>query len=179
MWTRARFNDEYVPGLFALAIDTYVTKRAQAMWKQLVTVKTSKKKKEENVIRSGLGMPVIKGEGSPVTYDTQIAGPKQAWIPDVWALAVRITEEAIDDNLYELNGGSDGGELKELFHDLGEALAEHPEVLHARFFNSGTATTYHSTRFSKALFATDHPRLDGSAFSNKSTNADLTYDTFW
>ena len=109
MWTRARFNDEYVPGLFALAIDTYITKRAESMWPQLVTKKTSKKKKEEDVIRSGLGMPAIKGEGGLITYDTQIAGPKQAWIHDVWALAVRITEEAIDDNLYELNGGSDGG----------------------------------------------------------------------
>ena len=45
MWTRARFNDEYVPGLFALAIDTYLTKRTQSMWRDLVTLKTSKKKK--------------------------------------------------------------------------------------------------------------------------------------
>ena len=46
MWTRARFNDEYVPGLFALAIDTYITKRTEQMWKSLMTVKTSQKKKE-------------------------------------------------------------------------------------------------------------------------------------
>lgn len=179
MWTRARFNEEYVPGLFALAIDTYITKRAQSMWRDLVTVKTSRKKKEEDVIRSGLGLPAIKGEGAPVTYDTQISGAKQTWIHDVWALAVRITEEAIDDNLYELNGGGDGGELKEIFHDLGEAMAENMEVLHARFFNSGTATTYHTTRDDAALFSTTHARLDGSSYSNYSTNADLTYDVFW
>jgi len=179
MWTRARFNDEYVPGLFALAIDTYITKRAESMWKQLVTIKTSKKKKEEDSIRSGLGMPVIKGEGAPVTYDTQIAGAKQTWIPDVWALAVRITEEAVDDNLYELKGGGDGADLKEIFHDLGEAMAENPEVLTARFFNYATATTYHTTRDSVAFASASHARLDGSSFSNLSTNADLTYDTFW
>ena len=181
MWTRARFNDEYVPGLFALAIDTYLTKRTQSMWRDLVTLKTSKKKKEENVIRSGLGLPAIKGEGAPVTYDTQIAGPKQTWIHDVFALAVRITEEAIDDNLYELNGGGGGDELKEIFYDLGEAMAENEETLMARFFNSGTATTYHTTRHGSSypLFSTTHPRLDGSTFSNYSTNADLTYDTFW
>jgi len=178
MWTRARFNEEYVPGLFALSIDTYMTKRAESMYRDLVTIKQSQKKKEEDVIRSGLGLPNIKGEGAPVTYDTQIAGPKQTWIPDVFALAIRITEEAIEDNLYELRGGSEG-DLKELFYDLGEAMAENMETLCARFFNSGTATTYHTTRFSKALFATDHSRLDGSSFSNKSTQTDLTYAAFW
>ena len=178
MWTRARFVNEYVPGLFALSIDTYMNRRSQSMWKDLVTIKTSKKKKEEDVIRSGLGTPVLKGEGAPVTYDTQISGPKQTWIHDVFALAVRITEEAIDDNLYELNGGGDG-EFKELFHDLGEAMEENIETLIARFFNSGTATTYHDTRFAKALFATDHPRLDQSTYSNKATETDLTYSTFW
>ena len=78
------------------------------------TKAAAKKKKEEDSIRSGLGLPVVKGEGAGVTYDTQISGAKQNWIPNVYALAVRITEEAIDDNLYELNGGG-GGDFKELF----------------------------------------------------------------
>jgi phage major head subunit gpT-like protein len=180
MWTRARFNNEYVPGLFTVAIDTYLNKRAESMYDKLVTVKQSSKKKEEDSLRSGLGFPVLKGEGAGVTYDTQIEGAKQTWVHDVYALAVRITEEAIEDNLYELGapGGGDG-DLKELFHDLGEAMAENIETLIARFFNSGTATTYHTTRNGKALFATDHPRLDGSTFSNKATSSDLTYSTFW
>jgi len=179
MWTRARFNNEYVPGLFALAIDTYRTKRAESMWRDLVTYKTSKKKKEENAIRSGLGLPQLKGEGAPVTYDTQISGAKQTWVHDVYALAVRLTEEAIDDNLYELNGGSSGDELKEIFYDLGEAMAENIESKMARFFNSATATTYHTDRNGVALASATHARLDGSAFSNYATSADLTYSTFW
>lgn len=179
MWTRSQFNNEYVPGLFTLAIDSYINKRAQSMWNKLVTMKTSSKKKEEDAIRSGLGLPTLKGEGAPVSYDTQIAGAKQSWIHDVFALAVRITEEAIEDNLYELDRPGGGEELKEIAYDLGEAMAENMETLHARFFNSGTATTYHSTRDSVALFSASHSRLDGSTFSNYSTNADLTYDTFW
>jgi len=178
MWTRGRFVEEYVPGLFALAIDTYMTKRAESMWPALCSTKTSAKKKEEDVIRSGLGLPVIKGEGAPVSYDTQIAGPKQTWIHDVFALAVRITEEAIDDNLYELNGGGEG-DFKEMFHDLGESMEENIETRIARFFNSGTATTYNTTRFSKALFSTTHDRLDGSTYSNYATQTDLTYTSFW
>lgn len=178
MFTRSRFSDEYVPGLFALSIDTYAMRRAVSMWKMLVAMKTSKKAKEEDVERSGLGLPVLKAESKPVTYDTQISGAKQTWVPDVYALAVRISEEAIDDNLYELSAGGKGG-LSEIFHDLGEAMSENEETLMARFLVNGAATTYHTTRSAKALFATDHPRLDGTTYSNKATNADLTYTAFW
>jgi hypothetical protein len=178
MYTRSRFNNEYLPGLFMLAIDSYENKRAQSMWPELVTIKTSKKSKEEDVIRSGLDTLRVKGEGAPVTFDTQIGGPKQSWVHQVKALAVQITEEAIDDNLYELSGGSEGS-LKELFYDLGEAAEETIESDIAKFFNNATATTYHTTRFGKALAATDHARLDGSTYSNYATNSDLTYTTFW
>jgi hypothetical protein len=178
MWTRGRFNEEYLPGLFQVAIDSYENKRAQSMWKDLVTVKTSAKSKEEDVIRSGLGTLRNKGEGAGITYDTQIGGPKKTWVHQVKALAVRITEEAIDDNLYELKGGSEGG-LKELFYDLGEAAEETIETDIAKFFNYGTATTYHTTRFGDALFSTSHDRLDGSTYSNYATSSDLTYSTFW
>jgi hypothetical protein len=161
-----------------LAVDSYEKKRAGSMWKELCTIKTSKKSYEEDTIRSGLGTLIVKGEGAPITYDTQIGGPKQSWVHIVRALGVDITEEAIEDNLYELNGGGEGN-LKELFHDLGESAEETIETEVARFFNSGTATTYHTTRFSKALFASDHKRLDGSTYSNYGTQTDLTYSTFW
>jgi phage major head subunit gpT-like protein len=177
-WTRGRFVNEYVPGLFTVGIDTYLTKRAEGMGMKLVTVKKSEKKSEEDAIRSGLGRPVEKVEGTGINYDVQIGGAKQTWVHKVYALGIRITEEAIEDNLYELKGGSEG-ELKEIFHDLGEAMAENLESNIAKFFNYGTATTYHTTRNGKALFATDHPRLDGSTYQNYATNADLTYLTFW
>lgn len=178
MWTRSRFNNEYVDGMFALMIDTYQSKRAESMWSELCTIKTSKKSKEQNGERSGLGMPSLKGESAPVAFDVQIGGALQTWVPDVWALAVRISEEAIFTNLYELNGGGDGN-LKELSDDLAAAMAENYEMRHARFLNSATSTTYHTTRHSKALLATDHPRLDGTTFSNLATNADMTYLAFW
>jgi hypothetical protein len=167
-----------VPGLFAVSVDSYVNKRAEGMGMKLVTVKTSKKGYEEDAIRSGLGSAVEKAEGTPISYDTQIAGPKQRWVHKVFALGVRITEESIDDNLYELKGGGEGN-LKEIFYDLGESLADNIEARLAVFLNSGTATTYHTTRNGRALFATDHPRLDGSTYQNYATNADTTYLTFW
>ena len=178
MWTRGLFNEEYVPGLFAVSIDSYEQKRADSMWPMMCNVKTSAKSYEEESIRSGLGGLRDKAEGAKVTFDTQIPGPKQTWVHAVLALGVRITEEAIEDNLYELRGGGDGN-LGELFHDLGESAEDTIETRMARFLNNGSATTYHTTRFGKALFATDHPRLDGSTFSNLATSSDLTYTTFW
>ena len=181
MWTRGRFVNEYVPGLFAVAVDAYTKKRGESKWPKLFDIKTSKKKKEENAERSGLGLPVLKGEGAAVTYDTEIAGPKQSWVHHVYALALRITEEAVDDNLYELGGGGSGDDLKEIFKDLGDSMEENLETLAARFLVSGAATTYHGTReaTTRALFYATHARLDGSTFSNRSTGADLTYSTFW
>ena len=178
MWTRARFVNEYVPGLFTVAVDSYDKMREMSMWRDLVSMKTSMKKKEEDTIRSGLTTPVLKNEGAPISYDTQIGGPKQTWIHNVYALGVRITEEAIDDNLYELNGGG-GGDLKELFEDLGQSMEEGMEVEMAKFLVNGSATTYHTTRFSTALFAATQYRLDNTTYSNLATSTDLTYDTFW
>ena len=179
MWTRARFVEEYIPGLFALAIDTYTKNRQDAMWDKLVTVKTSQKKREENTERSGLDTPNLKAEGQRIDYDTQLAGAKQTWVHDVYAMGVRITEEAVEDNLYELKGGGEG-DLKEIFHDLGEAMGNNLETLVARFLNSGTATTYHTERDgATALYSDSHALLDGTAFDNLSTNADLTYSAFW
>ena len=177
MWTRSRYHEEIEPGHFALCIDSYEMKRHEAMWDQLVVQETSKKARETDIERSGLPLPSRKGEGAPIEYGDQIRGQGQTWIHDVYALGVRITEEAIEDNLYELNNGKDG--LGEIYYDLGEAMAENEETLAARLFNYGTATTYHTTRNGYQLFYASHPRLDGSTFSNIATSADLTYTAFW
>lgn len=179
LWTRSRLLNEYVPGLFTVALDALITQRNENMWERLFTVKESIKKKEQDSIRSRLGHPVKKGEGAPVSYDVEIEGPLQTWVPDVWALAVRITEEAVDDNLYHLRAGGNADDLKDIFEDLGFAMADNPERQAAVFFNSATVTTYHTTRFATALAATSQKRLDGSTYSNYLTATDLTYLTFW
>ena len=179
MWTRSKFFNEYVPGLDAVMVDKYHAAKNNSMWEQLCKVRTSKKAYEEDAIRSRLGSPQLKGEGAAVTFGNQIGGPKQTYTPNVWALAVKITEEAVDDCLYELGGGGGTPKLTELYEDLGISLAEWPEVYMARFLNSGSATTYHVDRFSQALFSATHSRLDAGTYSNLSTNADLTYTAFW
>jgi len=179
MWTRSRFLNEYVPGLFTVALDSYMNKRAESMYDKLCTIKTSAKKKEEDSVRSGLGLPARKGEGAPIGYDVQIEGAKKAWVHEVYALGVRLTEESVDDNLYHLNGGGNADDLQEIFEDLGQSMATNVEVLVARLFNSATATTYHTDRDGVAFCSATHYRLDGSTYSNYATSTDLTYTTFW
>lgn len=176
MITRGSLVNEYIPGFFALAVDSYQHSKAISRWPELVTTKTSKRKKEEDIIRSSVGRPGVKGEGAGVTYDSVIAGPKQTWVHTVWALALRLTEEAMEDNLYEFG---DLDEFRGLFKELGEAMNENKEVMTARFFNYCTETTYHSTRFSTALCSATQKRLDQSTYSNYGTATDLTYSTFW
>jgi len=178
-WTRGRFLNEYIPGLFTVALDSYMSKRADSMFAKLCNVRDSLKKKEEDSIRSGLGYPLKKGEGAPISYDVEIEGPKQAWIHNVWALAVRITEEAIDDNLYHLRAGGNADELSDIFTDLGQSMAMNVEAQVAQLFNSATVSTYHATRFALPFAYASHKRLDGSTFSNLATASDLTYSTFW
>lgn len=178
MITRSTFNKEYLDGYFALAVDNYVA--APKMFDQVCVVRNSRKKKEEKIYRSTLGNLVEKSEGEGISYDTPIGNRSKTWIPKVWALGVRITEEAIDDNLYEFgNGGNGGQDIAELFTELGRSAAETPELEVAKLFNFGTATTYHTGNDSLAFFVTNHTRLDGSTYSNKLTGTDLTYTSFW
>ena len=179
MWTRSKFFNEYVPGLDSVMVDKYHAAKKESMWDQMCEVATSKKAYEEDMIRSRLASPQLKGEGAAVTFDTQIPGPKQTYSHNVYALAVKITEEAVEDCLYELGGGGTTPKLRELYEDLGVSMAEWPEVFMARFLNSAAATTYHTDRFAQALCYATHSRLDGTTYSNYSTNADLTYTAFW
>jgi len=178
-WTRGRFLNEYIPGLFTVALDSFMSKRAESMYGSLCNIKNSLKKRENDSIRSGLGYPTKKGEGAGVNYDVEIEGPQQTWVHDVWALAVRITEESIDDNLYHLRAGGNADELSDLFEDLGQSMALNIEAKVAALLNFCTVTTYHQTRFSTALASTAQQRLDGSTYSNLGTSTDLTYSTFW
>ena len=181
MWTRSTFIHDYVPGLFGVAVDSYdMFNKTQKVWDRICKVKTSSKQKEEKAYRSTLGHLQRKAEGVGISYDIQIGGPKKTWTHDVYALGVRISEEAISDNLYELKGGGQANPaLPEMFKDLGLSAAEHPEVKLAEMFNNATSTTYHTAADGLAIASTAHKRLDGSTYSNKATSSDLTYSTFW
>jgi len=164
---RSMFSQAYVPGLFALMTEEY--KRYPEVWRDLVKVERSEKAKEECSYLSGLGTVPKKGEGDPVTFDARIQGPKKTWVHDTYALGMRITEEAIEDDLYNV--------MKDGARELGVSARETRHIAVAEIFNTGFVTTYHTTGGGLAIFYGTHVRLDGGTWSNLATASALSYST--
>ena len=158
---RTRFNNLYVPGLFAVASENF--KRHTPTWKEVFTVRSSTKAYEEAATMSGLGYLGAKTEGGTMPYDARIQGHVKRWNHKTFALAVRITEEAIEDDLY--------GQMKMIAKDLGVSAAATMHLLAIRMLMNATATTYHATGDGLALCVSNHVRLDGSTWSNVGTAA--------
>lgn len=101
--SRANLENELVPGLHALiglSYDDYTKE-----WEQIFDIEESERSFEEEQKLVGFGRAAIKDEGSAVTFDDQ-AG--EAWtaryIMTTYALGFILTEEAIEDNLYDSLG---------------------------------------------------------------------------
>jgi len=170
---RSTFIHDYLPGLFNVSVDSYNMYNAyEKRWDMIAHVKSSKKDREEKAYRSTLGHLVHKPEGTGVTYDSIIGGPKKTWVHKEHALGTRCSENAIEDNLYE--------SFTDFFKDLGYSAAIHPDRMLGIMFNNLTATTYHTAADGLAIASTTHARLDGSTYSNyTAAYADLTYASFW
>ncbi len=165
--SRSRFASIYVPGLFAVMTEEY--KRFPEVWRELVKVERSDKPYEECSFLSGLSVIPKKGEGEAVHYDARLQGPTKRWTHDTYALGMRITEEAIEDDQYKVM--LDGS------RELGVSARETRHIAVAEIFNTGFVTTYHTAGDTKAIFATDHVRLDGGTWSNLATASAPSYST--
>lgn len=162
--TRSRFNNYIAPGLFAVGKESF--KRYPETWKNFYAMRTSSRAYEEAGYVSGFGYLANKPEGTAVTYDARIQGPTKRWVHDTWALACRISQEAIEDVLY--------GIMKTAMKDLGTAGAATRHLLAIRMIMNGTSTTYHACGDSLALFSESHVRLGGGTWSNLGDAADPT-----
>ena len=83
---RSTFNKTVAPGLFAFAVDSF--KALPELWRELVTVKSSKRAYEESVFYAGFGYTPEKPEGEPITYDEMIQGPTQRWTHKTFGLNI-------------------------------------------------------------------------------------------
>jgi len=164
---RSKFNNLYVPGLFAVAQEAY--KRHADTWKKVYSVRSSSKAYEESSYVSGFGYLTKKPEGTGFTFDDRIQGPKKVWNHDAYALACRITEEAIEDDLYSV--------MSQAMKGLGTSAAATRHLIAVRMLMNATATTYHTCGDGKALCADDHVRLDGGTWDNLGSAAAPTTAT--
>ena len=97
--TRAQIQKELVPGLNAVFGLEYA--RYKEEHKEIFDTETSEKAYEEEVKLSGFGPAPTKGEGESIQFDEAMEIYTARYVHETIALAFAITEEAIEDNLYE------------------------------------------------------------------------------
>jgi hypothetical protein len=159
---RSRFNKVYVPGLFMIGVDAFT--RFSEDWRQFMTVKKSTQAYEEIAYMSGLGRAMTKYEGQSIYYDARIQGPSKKWVHTTKGLGLRITEEAIEDDLYDVMASGS--------KELGVSMAESINLDAFDMFNSTTKTTADG----HVVFHASHHKLDGTTYSNTYTAASTSLD---
>jgi len=162
--SRAQLLKELLPGLNALFGLEYV--RYGEEHKELYEVETSERSFEEETKLSGFSAAPVKNEGSAIAYDNA----QEAWTTrynhETIALGFSITEEAIEDNLYDsLSARYTKG--------LARAMAYTKQIKAAAVLNNGFSANYVGGD-GVSLFSTAHPLVNGATNSNRpSTAADL------
>lgn len=162
--SRAQLLKELLPGLNALFGMEY--KKYGEEHKEIFDTETSDRSFEEETKLSGFGTAPVKAEGSAISYDNA----QEAWTArynhETVAMGFSITEEAIEDNLYD--------SLSSRYTKaLARAMAYTKQVKGASILNNAFAagTTYGD---GKSLCATDHPLVNGGTNSNRpAVGADL------
>jgi len=162
--SRAQLLKELLPGLNALFGLEYA--RYGEEHKEIYETETSERSFEEETKLSGFSAAPVKNEGSAIAYDNA----QEAWTTrynhETIALGFSITEEAIEDNLYDsLSARYTKG--------LARAMAYTKQVKAAAVLNNGFSGAYVGGD-GVSLFSTAHPLVNGGTNANTtSTPADL------
>jgi hypothetical protein len=157
--SRAQLLKELLPGLNALFGLEY--KKYGEEHKEFFEQETSERSFEEETKLSGFSAAPVKNEGSALAYDNAQEAWTARYVHETIAMGFSLTEEAIEDNLYD--------SLSSRYTKaLARAMAYTKQVKAASILNQGFAggPTYGD---SKTLFATDHPLVSGGVNSNRPT----------
>ncbi len=162
--SRAQLLKELLPGLNALFGMEYA--RYGEEHKELYETEKSERSFEEETKLAGFGAAPVKNEGSAIAYDNA----QEAWTAryqhETIALGFSLTEEAIEDNLYD--------SLSSRYTKaLARAMSYTKQVKAANVLNNGFSSTY-TGGDGVELFSTAHPLVSGGTNSNEpATPADL------
>ena len=162
--SRAQLLKELVPGLNALFGLEYETYGQQH--KEIFETETSERSFEEETKLSGFSAAPVKNEGSAIAYDNAQEVFTARYNHETIALGFSLTEEAIEDNLYD--------SLSSRYTKaLARAMAYTKQTKAAAVINNGFSASYPGGD-GQPLFSTVHPLVSGGVNSNTSaTNADL------
>jgi|TARA_R110000744_G_scaffold78376_1_gene154490 hypothetical protein len=162
--SRAQLLKELLPGLNALFGMEY--SRYGEEHKEIYEAETSERSFEEETKLSGFGNAPVKDEGSAVAYDNAQEAFTARYNHETIALGFSVTEEAVEDNLYDTLSAR-------YTKALARSMSNTKQVKASNVLNNGWDSSY-TGGDGKVLFATDHPLVSGGTNSNtQSTAADL------
>jgi hypothetical protein len=134
--------------------------------KEIYESETSERSFEEETKLSGFSAAPVKNEGSAIAYDNAQEAWSTRYTHETIALGFSITEEAIEDNLYDSLSAR-------YTKSLARAMAYTKQVKAAAVLNNGFSASYPGGD-GVALFSTVHPLISGGVNSNTpATQADL------
>ena len=162
--SRAQLLKELLPGLNALFGLEY--KRYGEEHKEIYETETSERSFEEETKLSGFSAAPVKNEGSAIAYDNAQEAFTARYTHETIALGFSITEEAVEDNLYDsLSARYTKG--------LARAMSYTKQVKAAAVLNNGFTSGYNGGD-GVPLFSNAHPLVGGGSNSNiPSVPADL------
>ena len=159
---RSQLAKELEPGLNALFGMEY--SRYENEHAEIFDQETSDRAFEEEVMLMGFGEAGVKQEGSAVQFDTATESFTARYTHETIALAFSLTEEAVEDNLYDTLSAR-------YTRSLARSMAYTKQVKATNVLNNAFTTAGGD---GVSLVNTAHPTALGGNFSNKSaTNADL------
>ena len=163
--SRQQLAKELEPGLNALFGLEY--KNYENQHTEIYDIENSDRAFEEEVMLSGFANAAVKAEGSAVTFDTANEAFTSRYTHETVALAFAITEEAIEDNLYDRIA-------TRYTKALARSMAQTKQIKSANVLNNGFNSSFPGGD-GKELFATDHPTQSAGSLANElSTSADLS-----
>ena len=163
--SRAQLLKELLPGLNALFGLEYATYGEQH--KEIYDTETSERSFEEETKLSGFSAAPVKNEGSAIAYDNAQEAFTARYNHETIALGFSLTEEAIEDNLYDSLSAR-------YTKALARAMAYTKQTKAASVLNNGFSAGVYAGGDGVALFSTSHPLVSGGVNSNtQATPADL------
>jgi hypothetical protein len=163
--SRAQLLKELLPGLNALFGLEYA--RYGEEHKEIYETETSERSFEEETKLSGFTAAPVKNEGSAIAYDNGQEAWTARYTHETIAMGFSLTEEAIEDNLYDSLSGR-------YTKALARSMAYTKQVKAANVINNGFLAGQYAGGDGVALFSTAHPLISGGVNSNTpSTQSDL------
>ena len=154
--SRSQLLKELLPGLNALFGLEY--KRYGEEHKEIYEIEASERSFEEETKLSGFSAAPVKNEGGAISYDNAQEAFTARYSHETIALGFSITEEAIEDNLYDSLSAR-------YTKALARAMSYTKQVKAASVLNNGFSSSYLGGD-GVALFSTAHPLVSGGTNSN-------------